>query len=1237
METPTRPPAVTRTQSKRPGGKGAARAAPSQMRAFGSAIGGPCRLVAKCVLPLALLVAVGIGVLYVRLLNGPISLQFLAAPISRSIAAELPGINVAIEDALVRLTEGGSFELRMRNVRFLDAQAAPIALAPLAAVGISASALWSGRLAPDKIVLIEPRLLLVYTEDGGLSVSFAKPSSADVGGQGEKVPAQGKSEGNTTPEDEAISALRPVDIARLVADAGQRARSGSDASSYLREIGVRNATVVLDRSGRQTIWTVIEGDIDLEHKKRRSTLTGSLTLASPSGPWGIAFKIEEAEKSQSVALEASVRDLVPRGIAAMLPEIPLLETLDASVSGIARVSLEPDGRVTGANMELELGRGVVRVPGLEERSMPIDGGHLDVRYDAAAKRIDLAPSTLQWSDGRVTMVGTATAATDQTGNSQWTVDLRNTEGQLSAAEFNAPAVKLDEASVKGVFSPRSGVLSVTQAVIRAGGAQVDAVGEIGTALGNRSIRVDGRIGPATAAVAKAVWPRFLGPGARRWVGRQVTKGRLLGGTFKVAMSGRASETFSAREAERISLSLEIADAAFIPAKTLAPIELPRALVRIEGESLEISIPDASTQVVAGRRLNLKTGRLTAVDIYGDRTPGEIAFRIQGPLAAAVDYLEQESLNIGSLGLPNDGLDGKVEGQFKISLPLVSGVELSDLKIEGKSKVADGRAKQVIGPHDIQGATISIDVGDGAVNATGQMLLGGVTSKLSFQRIFGAPEDKQPPLRLTSNLDAADRAQLGLDINSVVQGDVPVELTMTRGLRNEQQIKVRADLSGAELNIEPLSWRKAPGRHATLQFEVAKGERQKTLLQGFKVVGDDIAIDGSMALDAKGKLVEFQFPDFALTLVSRLDVQGALRSDNVWDVKVHGQYWDGRDFFRSLFSIGQAPEKLGAAKKDQAGLDLKADIDNILGHSDVSLKGLRLQMSRRGGRLSGLIARGNISGGKPIEIGMQAVSNEPRKLVVLTDDAGQAFRLIGFYPNLQGGQMRLDVNLDGKGPAEKTGLLIVERFRILGDPIVSEVLQTSGDGQPAAESGRRPTRRVERQTTDFDWMRAPFSVGYNQFVLEDAELRGPLLGASLRGKADFKAQGVDIGGTYVPLQGLNAAVGGIPLFGQLLAGPKGEGVLGITFRIVGPMAQPQVIVNPLSMIAPGIFREMFQMTTQNPRVIPRDEKPTAAPTKQRVLPAPAGGEPVRSAPTKRSPTITPEVSGGWSTSVDERKK
>ena len=35
-------------------------------------------------------------------------------------------------------------------------------------------------------------------------------------------------------------------------------------------------------------------------------------------------------------------------------------------------------------------------------------------------------------------------------------------------------------------------------------------------------------------------------------------------------------------------------------------------------------------------------------------------------------------------------------------------------------------------------------------------------------------------------------------------------------------------------------------------------------------------------------------------------------------------------------------------------------------------------------------------------------------------------------------MRLEVNLDGRGPAEKTGILTVERFDILGDPTTRNV-------------------------------------------------------------------------------------------------------------------------------------------------------------------------------------------------------
>jgi hypothetical protein len=194
-----------------------------------------------------------------------------------------------------------------------------------------------------------------------------------------------------------------------------------------------------------------------------------------------------------------------------------------------------------------------------------------------------------------------------------------------------------------------------------------------------------------------------------------------------------------------------------------------------------------------------------------------------------------------------------------------------------------------------------------------------------------------------------------------------------------------------------------------------------------------------------------------------------------------------------------------------------------------------------------------------------------------------------------------VNLDGKGDAEKTGTLWVENFRILGDPVISEVFSGADEAPQAGKGPRKKGRQVTREVFDFDSMRIPFSVGYGQFVMENSYLRGPILGASIRGKVDFKMRRVNLGGTYVPLQGLTGGLCQIPIFGPVIAGPNCEGLSGMTFAIQGPMDRPQVIVNPLAMLAPGIFREIFQMTPFDPKVQRRDEAPTPA-AEQSLRPA-----------------------------------
>ena len=86
----------------------------------------------KILIPIILLAAVAMGILYVRLMNGPISLSFLAGSVAKNISAELQDLSVSIEDFIVEL-RGKSFEFRLRNVRLADAAGKPVAVAPLAA------------------------------------------------------------------------------------------------------------------------------------------------------------------------------------------------------------------------------------------------------------------------------------------------------------------------------------------------------------------------------------------------------------------------------------------------------------------------------------------------------------------------------------------------------------------------------------------------------------------------------------------------------------------------------------------------------------------------------------------------------------------------------------------------------------------------------------------------------------------------------------------------------------------------------------------------------------------------------------------------------------------------------------------------------------------------------------------------------------------------------------------------
>ncbi len=667
-------------------------------------------------------------------------------------------------------------------------------------------------------------------------------------------------------------------------------------------------------------------------------------------------------------------------------------------------------------------------------------------------------------------------------------------------------------------------------------------------------------------------------------------------------------------ADKGSLTLEATNLAFALADDWPLLEAPRALVRLDAQSFELAAPDASFALADGRRLAVKSSFSIDMTEPPDARTGVINAKVQGPVAVPLEMFGREPFNaLQGTNINPAAVDGKVDGQLVVALPLGRPLAPGDVKVQGKVRVSEGRLKQAFWNYDVTGANINLEMTDAAVDVTGEMLINGVLAKGSWQQVFGAPADKQPPMNLTMRLDDSDRTQLGLDINDLVLGEVGVDVSTVRDAQGERRVHVRADLANAEVTLDSVAWRKPKGRQALFEFDVAKGTGQyPTELRNVKMHGENVAIEGWMGIGPDHKVKEFKFPTFSLNVVSRLEAEGKARPDGVWDVTAKGPTFDGRDMFRSFFDVGRQAD---ANLKVRPGLDLKAEVTTVVGFSDTALRHVKITLQKRANKLVALDARGTLDGGKPFSAVLQPTPGQPRRLLADASDAGALFKLVNFYPNARGGVMNLEVNLDGQGPAERTGTLWARKFTVLGDPVVNEMVVN-------AEGVQTKQRRAgQRQQFEFDIMRVPFSVGHGQFVVRDGVINGPFEGATIRGKVDFRSQTIDMGGTYVGGTGVLGALEPIPIIGPIVMGPRGEGVFGITYAIKGSVAKPEVIVNPLSLITPGIFREIFNMTPEDPTVQPRDR------------PRPKAMGPRSSS----APAATAEESSSWPGEPPTRRK
>ena len=178
----------------------------------------------------------------------------------------------------------------------------------------------------------------------------------------------------------------------MLSEASARARRREHASAYLREVGLSSATVVIDNGSRKSIWRVPELDIDLDHRRSRSSIAGRAKIELAVRVPGPSTSAPTSTRTPSrLQLAVSVQGLVPRGLARTLPQLAVLESFDVPVWGEAKLDLSSAGEILSGTIGIDAAPGQVLLPWLAATPLRIDGGHLELSYSRADRAVSRSP------------------------------------------------------------------------------------------------------------------------------------------------------------------------------------------------------------------------------------------------------------------------------------------------------------------------------------------------------------------------------------------------------------------------------------------------------------------------------------------------------------------------------------------------------------------------------------------------------------------------------------------------------------------------------------------------------------------------------------------------------------------------------------------------------------------------------------------------------------------------------
>lgn len=666
-------------------------------------------------------------------------------------------------------------------------------------------------------------------------------------------------------------------------------------------------------------------------------------------------------------------------------------------------------------------------------------------------------------------------------------------------------------------------ISIERADINIAGSQFSAAVNILRDEKGLGIKGSAGITDVDTDQAHLFWPLGLAPLSREWVTSNIHDGGITKASVKLNIKpGDLDLPLLPKEA--IDAQIDLKDAKIRYLAGHPETRSVNALIKIDGLSLDAAVSHAA----AFENTVLTSGRVYIADLNPDNPLIELSMHVDAPASDVVTLLGLPMLEHAKhLNLDAKKTTGHAIGDAKLGFYFFAkdkdGKELP-LTYDIKATLDNVATPAFLGRFDIEAAAGEMMVNEKSITFSGSgNVNGSAFNKGNVRYSFESEKGIDTTVDMTANVNDASLKRFGVQL--------PI---MIRDLSN---VVIRAALSTQKDVVE---------------------------LKEFSLKGEGVDVAGRAILTPDGKDIStltLDHLDYDKTKLDSLDyglLEGGYR------LRMVGESLDASQ----LFEKKKDNEKTaGFSFEHFPTMDMTLDVGTLYGGGDSELQKVKGHIVCGVNRCSNAQMQGKI-GEKSFVFSIKP-EGKNRSLRASSDDAGGVLRAIGVVDSMEGGALSLSGQFDDmRSNGKLSGALTISDYTLKNAPVLAKMLSL------ASLTGFFDT--LSGNGIAFKKLVAPFTLQDDVITVKDGKTFGPAMGMTADGTITFPSSELKLDGTIVPSYTLNNVVGKVPLLGDFLTGGEGEGIFAANYSMTGNSDDPDVRVNPLSILTPGFLRHLFDV-------------------------------------------------------------